>query len=92
MDVGVVEDVLMQVEVVEALRRQHHADVITCSDDVNCRESCHVTCDGDVTFHYTVSPTTHCVSFLHLLAAAQAVGGVESGPSVQFQNERKTVA
>lgn len=29
-DVGVVEDVLMQVEVVEALRGQHHANVITC--------------------------------------------------------------
>ena len=29
MDVGVVEDVRMQIEVVEALRREHHADVIT---------------------------------------------------------------
>ena len=29
-NVGVVEDVLMQVEVVKALRRQYHANVVTC--------------------------------------------------------------
>ena len=28
--VGVVEDVRVQVEVVEALRRQHHTNIITC--------------------------------------------------------------
>ena len=29
MDVGVVEDVRVQIEIVEALRREHHAHVIT---------------------------------------------------------------
>lgn len=29
MDIGVVEDVRVQIEVVEALRREHHAHIVT---------------------------------------------------------------
>lgn len=44
-NVGVVEDVLMKVEVVEALRGQHHTNVITCTRQQFCFLS---------TVHFTV--------------------------------------
>ena len=88
MNVGVVEDVLMQVEVVEALGRQHHANIITCGHDLNSHIVCDVTCERDMAcdhdcceLHYTVS----IQSFLQLTGSGTSRRGVQSGQSVHSQ-------